>query len=107
MYYSVQANDTKSFDELIKAGGNIQKTYGQHCQSLLHTAASNANTKILKKLFSHNISVDIKDNMGCNSLMAALREGKCEVVQMLLHNKASVDLQANNGDSPLMLAAQK
>jgi ankyrin repeat protein len=89
---------------LIEAHADVNAVAGDSRQTLLHGAAADGNTDIVKLLLNAKANVNARDVSGETPLHSAVRSGKDDIVALLLDAKADPNARNNYGVTPLDLA---
>ena len=96
---------TSSVEKLLE--NNADVTLGHKGLTPLHTAAIIGHLKIVELLINHGSPINLRESLGCTSLMLACFNKQEEVVDYLLQNGAEVNIQDDKGATALSIAAQE
>ena len=82
----------------------------EHMQQLINNltiAASNGVLERVKSILAQGVSVDGKNDHGCNALYCAAFAGRLDMIELLFLNGADVDIYNANGVTALSVACDK
>ncbi|OJW67106.1 MAG: hypothetical protein BGO68_00010 [Candidatus Amoebophilus sp. 36-38] len=104
LHVSAMFGNIEMIDLLLdKDEAGIQdKTDNGH--SLLHTAARQNNSEIIKHLIAKGLAVDIKDDKGWTPLHMAANNGHINVARILIDHRADINAMDNAKQTPLNIA---
>ena len=100
---AVYLNKLENVAALIERGADLNMTSEEKGASILHIAAKNGSSELVKLLLDHNISVNVLDNDGRTPLAWACKTNyNVDIVKMLIEHGADISL---GGRECLHLAA--
>lgn len=106
LYTAVTNGNQKIFNELIKAGANINQTNSNN-QTALQIAVIKDDLPITNRLIELKADLNHQDNNGYNALLFAAYNNFDNIALKLIEAGAELNKQNNAGETPLMMATAK
>ena len=105
LHHPVRWGDETAVLDFINMGANVE-ALNEEGKTALHIAAEYGHANILRLLLDHGAIVDPQRDSGSGftPLLAAIRDGSYDNVQLLIQRGADVDRESTSHDSPLMWA---
>jgi ankyrin repeat protein len=105
---AVRSGDLEQVESILKENPDLNKSKDrQYRATLLHSASSFADAKIVKYLLENGAAVDAQDRRGCTALVWAAAWGREAAVELLLAHEAAIDLADDLGRTPLHWAVHR
>lgn len=82
---------------LLEEGAEVNHASILDKTTVLHTAASLGHVSIARALLAKNANINAQDDLGHTPLILAAKEGRANMVQMLLDEGANAALKTNTG----------
>ena len=103
MHGFIMEGDVLKVQETLKIGANPNETHSNG-NTPLHIAVYK-NLDMVKCLIEKGAKVDLSNKQGQTSLMLAVEQGNCEIIDFLIQHGADVNAKDENGCTPLMYSA--
>lgn len=103
LYYAATNGNEEIFNELVKAGANINQTNSDN-KTALQIAVIENKLPIINRLIELQADLNHQDNAGNTALMVATTKNNKSIVRALIDAKADLNKQDNNGYTALIIA---
>jgi ankyrin repeat protein len=100
---AAQKNDIKEVQDALKAGANVNASFGPNITAL-YWAVANGDTKIVSLLLEAGADVKAKHEGDLTAFMFAASMGRVDIVRLLLDRGADINARDNAGNTALELA---